>query len=326
MGTLKEKAQSILTEKNNKIIPGNIKKNVKIFDVTGTLDNIDTSDATALETDIAEDKTAYVDGQKVLGTLKDYRGACGTNFGSSEVDEKDDDNNRLVLNSYISDSSAILDNEVQIPNYLPYSEITDKIGLTPDKIKLGEKVLGITGTYGGTALVKIPITCEKQHIVIDFSKIADAIAGYIERIPAHANYVIETDESDTLNPFIRIATMTYGMDGDAMTKPALALSINQTTEEVTLVYVNYEMNGVRNVQSMGSYSVQSTGCMREDMTLANLVNLFNFINEGYIDISSNAEIYNDFDNVYFCFSNPSTGESYTILENIDSSFIRIEDK
>lgn len=325
MGTLKEKAQSILTEKNNKIIPGNIKKNVKIFDVTGTLDNIDTSDATALETDIAEDKTAYVDGQKVLGTLKDYRGACGTNFGSSEVDEKDDDNNRLVLNSYISDSSAILDNEVQIPNYLPYSEITDKIGLTPDKIKLGEKVLGITGTYSGT-LVKIPIAHEEQHIVIDFSKIADVIESYIEDVPEHANFVIETDESDTLNPFIRIATMTYGMAGESMTKPALALSINQTREAVTLVYVNYDMNGTKNVQTMGIYSVQSTDYMDGDMTLTKLVNLFNFIEEGYIDISSNAEIYNDFDNVYFCFSNPSTGESYTILENIDSSFIRIEDK
>lgn len=325
MGTLKEKAQSILTEKNNKIIPGNIKKNVKIFDVTGTLDNIDTSDATALETDIAEDKTAYVDGQKVLGTLKDYRGACGTNFGSSEVDEKDDDNNRLVLNSYISDSSAILDNEVQIPNYLPYSEITDKIGLTPDKIKLGEKVLGITGTYSGT-LVKIPIAHEEQHIVIDFSKIADVIESYIEDVPEHANFVIETDESDTLNPFIRIATMTYGMAGESMTKPALALSINQTREAVTLVYVNYDMNGIKNVQPMGIYSVQSTDYMDGDMTLTKLVNLFNFIEEGYIDISSNAEIYNDFDNVYFCFSNPSTGESYTILENIDSSFIRIEDK
>lgn len=325
MGTLKEKAQSILTEKNNKIIPGNIKKNVKIFDVTGTLDNIDTSDATALETDIAEDKTAYVDGQKVLGTLKDYRGACGTNFGSSEVDEKDDDNNRLVLNSYISDSSAILDNEVQIPNYLPYSEITDKIGLTPDKIKLGENVLGITGTYSGT-LVKIPIAHEEQHIVIDFSKIADVIESYIEDVPEHANFVIETDESDTLNPFIRIATMTYGMAGESMTKPALALSINQTREAVTLVYVNYDMNGIKNVQPMGIYSVQSTDYMDGDMTLTKLVNLFNFIEEGYIDISSNAEIYNDFDNVYFCFSNPSTGESYTILENIDSSFIRIEDK
>ena len=36
MGNLKTKAQSILTEKNNKIIPENIKEGVKIYNVTGT--------------------------------------------------------------------------------------------------------------------------------------------------------------------------------------------------------------------------------------------------------------------------------------------------
>lgn len=36
MGSLKTKAQSILTEKNTKIIPSNIKSGVTIFDVTGT--------------------------------------------------------------------------------------------------------------------------------------------------------------------------------------------------------------------------------------------------------------------------------------------------
>ena len=86
------------------------------------------------------------------------------------------------------------------------------------------------------------------------------------------------------------------------------------------------MNGTTNVQTMGIYSVQSTDYMDGDMTLTKLVNLFNFIKEGYINISSNAEIYNDFDNVYFCFSNPSTGESYSRDRDIDSSFIRIEDK
>lgn len=326
MGTLKEKAQSILTEKNNKIIPGNIKKDVQIFDVTGTLDVIDTSDADAREIDIAQYKTAYVNGEKVSGQLEDLRGSSGVSGFKVRIDGSTGNSFNIGTAMIDSTSGAIINNRVEMTSNLPFTAITNEIGLTADKIKLGENVLGITGTYDGTAVVKIPIAYEEQHIVIDFSKIADVIESYIKDVPEHANFVIETDESDTLNPFIRIATMTYGMDGDAMTKPALALSINQTTEEVTLVYVNYEMNGVRNVQSMGSYSVQSTEYMRGDMTLAELVNLFNFIKEGYINISSNAEIYNDFDNVYFCFSNPSTGESYTISENIDSSFIRIEDK
>lgn len=325
MGTLKNKAQSILTEKNNKIIPNNIKKGVQIFDVTGTLDVIDTSDADAREIDIAQYKTAYVDGEKVSGQLEDLRGSSNASGFKVRIDGSTGNSFNIGTSMIDSTSGAIINNRVEMESTLPFTAITNEIGLTADKIKLGENVLGITGTYSGT-LVKIPIAHEEQHIVIDFSKIADVIESYIEDVPEHANFVIETDESDTLNPFIRIATMTYGMDGDAMTKPALALSINQTTEEVTLVYVNYEMNGVRNVQSMGSYSVQSTEYMRGDMTLANLVNLFNFIEEGYINISSNAEIYNDFDNVYFCFSNPSTGELYTISENIDSSFIRIEDK
>ena len=39
MSTLKEKANEILAEKSEKIKPGNIRKGVKIFDVTGTLDS-----------------------------------------------------------------------------------------------------------------------------------------------------------------------------------------------------------------------------------------------------------------------------------------------
>lgn len=58
------------------LIAENIKKDTTIFGVTGTLDTpsggTDTSDATATADDIAKDKTAYVNGEKITGTAYDH--------------------------------------------------------------------------------------------------------------------------------------------------------------------------------------------------------------------------------------------------------------
>lgn len=71
MNELQEKLNEIKTEKDTKIIPGNIKKDVQIFDVTGTYEGsgIDTSDATATSSDIRYSKTAYADGEKITGAI-----------------------------------------------------------------------------------------------------------------------------------------------------------------------------------------------------------------------------------------------------------------
>ena len=74
MSDLKTNLEQILQEKETKIIPENIKKDVEIFGVTGTLTagegGIDTSDATATANDIINPKTAYVNGQKITGGIE----------------------------------------------------------------------------------------------------------------------------------------------------------------------------------------------------------------------------------------------------------------
>ena len=80
MSDLKTNLQEILQEKQDKIIPENIKKDVQIFDVIGTMESgTDTSDANATANDIAEGKTAYVNGEKITGTLPEIKASESVN-------------------------------------------------------------------------------------------------------------------------------------------------------------------------------------------------------------------------------------------------------
>ena len=52
---------------NGNLLPEYIKKGITLGGVTGTLESLDTSDATATEWDIAYGETAYVNGEKITG-------------------------------------------------------------------------------------------------------------------------------------------------------------------------------------------------------------------------------------------------------------------
>lgn len=143
MKEVQQKINEILTEKQAKILPENIKKDINILGVTGTLETLNTSDATATANDIIVNKTAYANGEKVTGTLPTT--TTITEDGSVQLQS----NGQLRASATVSNDICLRSSATprMIWLNLTESQVAEAIGLTADKIKAGETILGITGTY-----------------------------------------------------------------------------------------------------------------------------------------------------------------------------------
>lgn len=133
------------------IKPENIKKDVKIFECKGTYEggSLDTSDATATAGDLASGKTAYVNGEKVTGSLETYvngRGTVASGSGISNFQPPMSTGTPPIMFSRTMDEDAVYRNGSTVGIYMPVNQIANHIGLTADKIKSGESILGISGT------------------------------------------------------------------------------------------------------------------------------------------------------------------------------------
>lgn len=157
MDILNTKIKNILAEKITKIKPENIKKDVTIFNITGTLEEgVDTSDADATTNDIAKNKTAYVNGTKIIGKVPTINANAASSYMDASNMTITDKPQFNMLDCYFTFTSDVLHrkNSKEQLN-LFYDKIINAIGLSADKIKKGETVLGITGTYQSENNAKI---------------------------------------------------------------------------------------------------------------------------------------------------------------------------
>ena len=129
------------------LIPENIKKGEKIYGVTGTLDVLDTSDATAGPDDILAGATAYVNRQKITGTH-----VCespGDSGGSGEEGEDPgDDGGTAVLNDIRVEPTGqdfTVNPEEGIDGFSSV-EVAGDENLKPENILRDVTIYGVTGT------------------------------------------------------------------------------------------------------------------------------------------------------------------------------------
>lgn len=210
MASLQEKANNILNDKTSKIVPENIKKDVTIFNVTGTLETLDTSDGTATANDIISRKTAYVNGQKITGTLP-VNSATYTFVQGTYTVKASENNNYLGVQGPIK-SDIVLQRSANIDMRVNYQDITNAIRLTADKIKSGETVLGVTGTYSG----EIKNTIDENTGITNALVPISVGSVEIENIPGVFGKVSYIEPLNASNSTCVIGFVFYTIDDTAL--------------------------------------------------------------------------------------------------------------
>lgn len=154
MSQLKTNLQEILEEKQQKIVAENIKKDVTIFGVTGTLEGgIDTSDANAVADDLAIGKTAYVNGVKVTGTVpvseneeSEEKGLFLVNTDINDWDNQgagDDYKDFLLVQNR---SKVLYRSGAPGKIRIDFSKMAGSLGVHASKIVAGQSIMNVQGT------------------------------------------------------------------------------------------------------------------------------------------------------------------------------------
>lgn len=123
-----------------------IRKGATRFGVAGTY----TSDANATADDICQNKTAYVNGVKLTGTIHTLNSEDNFNIEASTDINIDGQiisgKGRIIYNSAYTSVPYKISGTTFVPIKFPVSSIVSIGNITADKIKQGETILGVQGS------------------------------------------------------------------------------------------------------------------------------------------------------------------------------------
>lgn len=142
LGTQESNIANAIGLTPEKLVAGNT-----VLGVEGTAESgIDTSDATATPDDIISGKTAYVNGERVEGTILDIGEGLSVGFQYENVVNIGPENGLYITSVHPDDVTFAIRKNAQVTTYLPYADTANIIGLTADKIVSGNTILGVEGT------------------------------------------------------------------------------------------------------------------------------------------------------------------------------------
>ena len=145
------------------LTPNILQKNKTVLGITGTLESLDTTDATANSYDIALGQTAYVNGQKLTGNVTTINNGINTYCSNNSILTDIPALNRIQTKCTFSNNIMFREgSELMID--VPYSNFISVNNLTADNIKSGVNLFGITGNYeGGGSNESISIFESRVH-------------------------------------------------------------------------------------------------------------------------------------------------------------------
>ena len=125
--------------------PDKIKKGETILGVEGELEEgIDTSDANAVAQNILQGKTAYVNGEKIEGSMANLSTtSIGFRTNSAEISENDIG---LRVSVTPSNSGYIEMDSTKIGNTIPKEKVVESLKITSDKLVEGVTMFGVQGS------------------------------------------------------------------------------------------------------------------------------------------------------------------------------------